>query len=154
MVTAFETRDKVAFRQSSNAFVALLRAQDELLATRKEFMLGTWLEAAKAMARTDAERALYEKNARTQITYWGPDNPTTELHDYANKEWSGLLSDFYLPRWEMFIADLNAQLDGKPAAEVNYFKFEKQWTEQHNQFLAAPVGDPVEAATRILGTLH
>ena len=152
MVAAFQAKDKDAFHQSSNEFLALLRAQDELLATRKEFMLGTWLEAAKAMARTDAERALYEKNARTQITYWGPDNPTTELHDYANKEWSGLLRDFYLPRWEMFIADLNAQLDGKPATEVNYFKFEKHWTEQHNQFPAKPVGDPVAAAKRALAS--
>ena len=89
---------------------------------------------------------LFEKNARTQITYWGPDDPSTDLHDYASKEWSGLLLDFYLPRWEMFVRELDARLDGKPPNEVDYFTFERHWTEQRNTFPATPVGDPVATA--------
>jgi alpha-N-acetylglucosaminidase len=150
MVSAYEAKDQARFNQAANAFRLLMRDQDALLGTRTEFLLGNWLAHAKAMAHTEQEESLCEKNARTQITYWGPDNPGTELHDYANKEWSGLLRDFYLPRWEMFIRELNARLEGKPAEETDYFAFEKRWTEQRNAYPAAPSGDPVATAFRIL----
>jgi len=91
----------------------MLRAEDSLLRTRSEFILGTWLAAAKAMGHTEEEKNLCEKNARTLMTYWGPDDPATDVHDYAYKEWSGLLEDYYLPRWEMFIEDLGARLRGQ-----------------------------------------
>jgi alpha-N-acetylglucosaminidase len=73
------------------------------------------------------------------------------LHEYAHKEWSGLLRDFYLPRWEMFVQDLNDRLDGKPGREVNYFEFEKKWTEERKEYPAEPSGDPVKAAGEALG---
>jgi alpha-N-acetylglucosaminidase (NAGLU)-like protein len=83
------------------------------------------------------------------VTYWGPDDPTTELHDYANKEWSGLLRDFYQPRWEMFVRNLSAQLDGKPAPEPDYFAFEKQWTEQRLEYSVRLAEHPVTTANLI-----
>jgi hypothetical protein len=45
--------------------------------------------------------------------------------DYAHKEWFGLLHDLYLQRWQTFAQEFSAQLDGKPAEEPNYFKFDK-----------------------------
>jgi alpha-N-acetylglucosaminidase len=154
MVSAFQVRDKSRFEQSSAAFLALMRDQDTLLASRSEFLLGNWLAAAKSMDHTKQEQILCEKNARTQITYWGPDSPGTDLHDYASKEWSGLLHDFYLPRWEMFIRDLGGQLEGKPAREPNYFEFEKGWTEQRNEYPSTPTGDPVATAAAMLGRVQ
>lgn len=144
-----EAGDNAKFNQAASAFRSLLQDQDDLLGTRQEFLLGNWLAQAKAMARTEVESILYERNARTQITYWGPDDAGTELHEYANKEWSGMLRDFYLPRWEMFIRELNARLDGKPAGEVKYFDFEKRWTEQRNAYPAAPSGNLVATAVRV-----
>lgn len=40
----------------------------------------------------------YEQNARRLVTRWGP-----PVDDYAAKIWSGLIRDYYLPRWEHFI---------------------------------------------------
>jgi alpha-N-acetylglucosaminidase len=150
MVSAFQGRDRSRFDGTSAAFLTLIRDEDTLLATRHEFLLGKWLAAAKNIGQTEQERILCEKNARTQITYWGPDNPGTDLHDYASKEWSGLLRDFYLPRWEMFIRNLSGQLDGKPAEEVNYFEFEKRWTEHLNEYPSTPSADPVATAAAML----
>jgi alpha-N-acetylglucosaminidase len=66
-----------------------------------------------------------------QITYWGPDNPSTDLHEYSNKEWSGLMLHFYLPRWEKFVAESLASLKGeKITASFNYFSFEQNWANQ------------------------
>jgi len=146
MVSAYQNHDKPQFQQTAASFLELNRDLDALLATRREFLLGNWLAQAKAAASDEAEVRLFEKNARTQITYWGPDDPATDLHDYASKEWSGLLLDFYLPRWEMFVRELSAQLDGEPAKQVDYFAFEHRWTEQNNPFTAAPQGDPVATA--------
>ncbi len=146
MVLAYQSRDKPRFQQTAASFLQLIHDLDQLLETRQEFLLGNWLEQAKTAAHDDAERRLFEKNARTQITYWGPDDPSTDLHDYASKEWSGLLLDFYLPRWEMFVRELSARLNGKPPTEVGYFAFEHHWTEQQNDFPATPVGDPVATA--------
>lgn len=120
------------------------------MATRHEFLLGTWLEAAEEMGNNELERTICERNARTQITYWGPDDPGTELHDYAHREWSGLLRDFYRQRWQMFAREFSAQLDGKPAEEPNYFEFEKGWTEQRNTYPAEPTGDPAATAATML----
>ncbi len=148
MIAAFQAHDSQAFQKSSDEFLALLKRQDGLLRTRREFLLGNWLEKAKAMARSEEEATLLEKNARTLITYWGPDDPKTDLHDYAHKEWSGLLADFYLPRWEMFIGDLKIRLRGASPATPDYFTFEKHWTEQRNLYPAIPMGDAVDAASR------
>lgn len=148
MVAQYEAGDSSAFQKTANAFLQLLREQDALLATRKEFLLGNWLAAAIAMGHTDAEQSLCERNARMQITYWGPDDPAADAHDYAAKEWSGLLSDYYLPRWEMFIRELGGRLEGKPATDIQYFQFEKEWTQRRNEYPAMPSGDPVATARR------
>ena len=153
MISAYQAHDKVRFQQSSTAFLQLVRDLDTLLATRREFLLGHWLGQAKQMARTSGERALFEKNARTLITYWGPDNPATDLHDYANKEWSGLLRDFYLPRWEMFVTELSARLDGKTPVMPDYFAFEHRWTEQHNEYPDTPSGNALATASAMLARI-
>ena len=98
------------------------------------------------MGYTEEEKKLCERNARAQITYWGPDSPSAAGRDYAYKEWSGLLQGFYLARWTMFIDDLDARLQGKPAHDIDYFAFEKKWTEERNDFPVDPSGDPVHAA--------
>lgn len=103
--------------------------QDSILSGNKHFQLHTWLQQAEDFGNTPAEKKLALKNGKMQITYWGPDNPSTDLHDYANKEWSGLMKYFYLPRWEMFVKDCMAILEGKPAPKSpDYFEFEKEWT--------------------------
>lgn len=147
MVSAYEAGDASGFQRTANAFLELMRDQEALLATRKEFLLGTWLAGATAMGHTEAERSICEKNARMQITYWGPDEPATDPHDYASKEWSGLLRDLYILRWDIFIRELQGRLKGKAATDINYFEFEKNWTQQRNAYPAVPSGDPVATAS-------
>jgi alpha-N-acetylglucosaminidase len=150
MVSAFEAKDKARFNHAADAFRMLILNQDTLVGTRREFLLGGWLAEAKGMAATEEEKTLFEKNSRILITYWGPDDPAAVAHDYAHKEWSGLLRDFYLPRWDMFIRELNARLDGRTAQEPNYFTFEKDWSEQRNVYPATPSGAPIATALRVL----
>lgn len=85
-------------------FLALLRLQDRLLGTRREFRLETWLQAARALGMNSAESDLYERNARMLITTWADREQCDNghLHDYANREWNGLLTAYYLPRWQAY----------------------------------------------------
>jgi len=70
-------------------------------------LLGTWLAQAKDMAVDEEERRSYEYNARNQITLWGPNG---EIRDYANKQWSGVMADYFKPRWEVFLKALEKSL--------------------------------------------
>ncbi len=93
-------------------FLQLMRDMDELLATRPEFLLGRWLEDAKRWGTTDAERAKFEWNARRVLTLWGTGK---SIRDYARKEWSGMISGFYLKRWEWFLREqAEALADNEP----------------------------------------
>ncbi|EDW57700.1 alpha-N-acetylglucosaminidase [Drosophila virilis] len=78
----------------------LLDDMERILASGVHYLLGTWLEAAKKLAPSDKLRPLYEFNARNQLTSWGPNG---QILDYATKQWSGLMCDYYQPRWAMFL---------------------------------------------------
>lgn len=76
---------------------------------------------AKDLATNDEEEILYEYNARNQITLWGP---LGEIRDYANKQWSGIVVDYFKPRWAIFLNELETSLTtGK---RVNMTKINEQ----------------------------
>jgi len=60
------------YRIFSELFLDLLVDLDTLLASDEHFLLGPWLEDAKALGVDEKERELYEYNARNQISLWGP----------------------------------------------------------------------------------
>ena len=89
------------------------------------------------------EEALYEFNARNQITLWGP---TGEIRDYAAKQWSGIVRDYYAPRYEMFFTELRESLENgrefqqKLYDEHVFLQVEQPFTLQHQSFPINPQG--------------
>ena len=148
----------------------MILQQDSLLATRSEFRIGNWTGQARSLGTNEEESNLYEWNARVQITTWGPRECADKgrLHDYAHKEWQGILRDFYYPRWKHFFGILQDELDGKlpmlpvgnshvsqkgnPAIEIDWYAMEEPWTLDHTTYSAAPEGDPINTAKRIIKT--
>lgn len=59
-------------RSNATELIRLLHNMEDVLATNDQFLLGRWLESAKAQATTSSDRKLFEYNARNQITLWGP----------------------------------------------------------------------------------
>ena len=59
-------------RSSGLKLLGLMSDVETLLASDEHFLLGRWLEDAKTQATNDAEKQLYEYNARNQLTLWGP----------------------------------------------------------------------------------
>lgn len=148
MQRSYERKDITAFEQTSACFIALLNNQDHLLATRTEFLLGDWLEQARKKGSTPAEKDLYESNARTLITTWT--HEPNDVNDYSCREWSGLLRDYYLPRWKMFIRYSLARLRGERINEPDYFAFEKEWTTRHDTFPSRGNGNEIAEVKRLI----
>merc|ERR1712151_131922 len=84
---------------------------DRLLATHTSFMLGTWINEARAWGTTKEESDLYEWNARNQVTLWGSTGRTGTV-DYAVKGWSGLTKTYYKARWALFLETLQLSPEG------------------------------------------
>ena len=148
---AFKQKDRAAFQQASAKALTLIRELDELLATRKEFLLGNWLENARRWGATDAEHDRLEWNARRVLTLWGNG---TVLREYASRQWSGMLESFYLKRWELFFHHLDQALAGgksfdQKAFAAEMFAFEKGWSDQHDRHSREPRGDSIEVARRL-----
>lgn len=150
-MAAYRKKDRAAFGALGKQFLALIEAQDELLATCPEFMLGTWLEQAKKIAPDDENRRLNEWNARTQITTWGDWTAANDggLRDYAHKEWSGLLKDFYYPRWVAYFNLLERRLRGEEVADIDWYAMEEDWTHRQNVYPTVPQGNTIDKARQI-----
>ena len=148
---AYKAEDKELFKQSSNRFLSLILLQDELLGTRKEFRVGNWTDMARNIGNSQAEKDLYEWNARVQITTWGNRSASEQgnLHDYAHKEWNGLLKDFYYIRWKTYFDALMSTLNGKEMPIVDWYVMEESWTKLTDTYRAAPEGDCIEVAKRV-----
>jgi alpha-N-acetylglucosaminidase len=151
-VDAFKTKDTVSFKKYSRQFLQLISDMDALLATRKDFLLGPWIADARSRGRTQYEKILYERNARNLITLWGDAN--SPLHEYANRQWSGLLNDFYKPRWQQFfdMLQLSLQTNASPGLqkfEQNIRAWEWQWVNEQKTFPVKPVGNTISKAKEI-----
>ncbi len=151
---AYDRKDRAALLVAERRVEELLRDLDRLVGTRREFLLGTWLDQAKAWGTTPAERNLYEWNARNIITLWGEkctEGQNDDLNLYAFKEWEGMFTGYFLPRWQAFFKALNAALasgapfDRKPFAAASC-EWEKAWSHGHGSFPAHPSGDALEVS--------
>ncbi len=132
---AHEGRQADATRLDEH-IATLMRGMDSLLTAHPTHRLERWLDFARRHGSTEEQRHAYESNARRLVTIWGP-----PVDDYAAKVWSGLIRDYYLPRWQQFRQHGAASL---PA-------WEKAWVEQCRPLSPAePCHSPIAAAQQLL----
>lgn len=146
-VRAYDKRDLKGFKNESGRFCILIEDMDGLLATRKDFLLGKWINDARRMGTTAAEKDLYEHNARDLVTLWG--DKDSGLHEYACKQWSGLMDGFYLKRWRMFFSDVEKSMETGVPFDLDAFTkkvkdWEWNWTEMHDVYTSDPWGDEIK----------
>ena len=151
MTAARKAGETALFREASSRFLELILLQDQLLSTRPEFKVGRWIGRARRLGTTAAESDQYEWNARVQITTWGNRTAADRggLRDYAHKEWSGLLRDFYYMRWQTWINQQTAELEGQAPKAIDWYALEEPWTLQHQAYASQAEGDAVETAKQV-----
>jgi alpha-N-acetylglucosaminidase len=150
MVAAYKSGDKEGFKKYSTAFLQLMDDLDGLLDTRKDFLLGKWINEARANGITDEEKNLYEFNARDLVTLWG--DKESGLREYSNRQWAGLIKGYYKPRWELYFSQLdkamasNTPFDDK-AFDKQVKDWEWQWVNKHdNAYPDVTKGNAIEQA--------
>jgi alpha-N-acetylglucosaminidase len=140
------------YKAATEEFLELIDDMDKLLGTRAEFLLGRWLSDARSIGHTQQEKDLYEHNARNQITLWG--NRDCRIRDYACKQWNGMMSGFYRPRWERFFETVSAAMLQGVEYDENAFveaskDWEWEWTLGHEEYQTEPVGSAIEECLRV-----
>ena len=111
-------------------YLQLMLDLDEMLSYDENFKLERWTSLARNIAdevggTTENDRNWLEWNARTQITVWS--NGNTDLHDYSNRCWAGLIKDFHYKRWKQFFEN-----NGNAFSGGWYSGFEYPWTVDFN----------------------
>jgi alpha-N-acetylglucosaminidase len=153
---AYKARDSDGVARHSERFLRALDLSEELLATEEHWLLGTWLEQAKAWGGDADERGVLEWNARSMLTIWSSKaGGSGGLHDYANRDWHGLLGGYYKPRWERFLDALPGTISSgqEPSLDGEWDRFGNEWSLQTEAHLTRPAGDPHVVATRIAAEL-
>ena len=158
-------------------YIELLGDLERLLATDTAFMLGPWLASARTLADgatdcVDTQIAgdigncadFMEWNARAQLTSWYPvigseSAPVVQQggrdHDYARKQWSGLLRDVYIPRAELYMKQAKADAAAgrafdSAAAAQSYARLSYQWqTGYPSEYPTKPEGGAVAVSTEL-----
>jgi len=142
---AYGAKDRASFVELSARFLQLIRDQERLVATRRDLLLGAWIQGARALAGTSTEANRFEAEARRLLTTWSEEESI--LSDYAHREWAGLLGDYYHDRWQLYFDYLTDQLDGGSAEPPDFFAYESAWTRETDpdgtKYASAPVGDSI-----------
>ncbi|MGC8749926.1 alpha-N-acetylglucosaminidase [Hydrotalea sp.] len=150
---SFKEKNLEHFNHLTVKYLNLLDDLDNLLQTRTDFLLGSWINNAKKMGNTKNEKLIFERNARNLITTWGDKNSGT--HDYANKQWAGLIKDFYKQRWQQYFQFLKENWDNyDESLKQNEFEekikdWEWKWVLQNNNYNNSTVGSSIKIATNL-----
>lgn len=113
----------------------LMMHLDAVLTKHPLFRLERWEDMAKNSANGNTVlQKQYVRNARRLVSIWEPKDAVV-VRDYAAKVWSGLIRDYYWPRWEMYFKN---KIEGKSESIVD---FENSWVNNLSP-LSSPL--PVE----------
>ncbi|HLK14579.1 MAG TPA: alpha-N-acetylglucosaminidase TIM-barrel domain-containing protein [Fimbriimonadaceae bacterium] len=123
-------------------FDDLMLDLDALLDTAPQYRLSNWISDARHAA---GNGEVMENGARLQVTVWGG----KELFDYAAKEWSGLVGDFYRVRWDRFFDALGHDLFNEDGFRSASAEWELQWCNR-TSLPRIPKVDPIEQVRKIL----
>jgi alpha-N-acetylglucosaminidase len=152
-----DAKERSQFRTLTQRWLHLMDLQDQLLATNRFFLVGTWLKFVRPWASTPEEAARLNYDARSILTTWGDRKASegADLHDYGNKDWAGLTRDYYRVRWQTYFAALDAELStGVSSKPIDWFELGDAWNHDSHLYPNRPHGDPYDIATRIARSLN
>lgn len=159
-----------AAKKLSKIQLQLIEDLDYITSFRSEMCLSRWLCDAQSLACNDEEKKYFTFNAKVLITLWGDINKKEfQLYDYSWREWSGLIRDYYYPRWEMFYIHVLECMEQKKRFKDKKFnnygvrlkhldyplgremgKLERSWCEKYEKHEYPQDRNVVSAAEKLL----
>jgi len=115
--------------------LVILKNIDRLLESHPNWKLQNWINFARATGETPQEQDYYESDARRLITTWGG-----WVNEYAARTWSGLIRDYYIPRWRIYYDSKQKSIPFDLPA------WEEKWIHSSGISEIKPFEDPVETA--------
>lgn len=135
----YEIGDTVRAVKLEKDFEHIMLGMDALLSTHPTLRLERWIDFAHKQAVTPEQRLQYERNAKRIVTIWGP-----PVDDYSARVWSGLIRDYYLPRWKHYFASR------KTGESFDFAAWEKNWVESEGCSSQTPPTDVVNTARSLM----
>ncbi|KAK3807445.1 MAG: tim-barrel domain-containing protein [Linnemannia gamsii] len=150
LIDAYNRSDVAQIRSAGRQLLEVARDADRLLASHPLFSFGARIKEARDSANlpvlstsTSSNNSpsfrkgfqqFLESNVRNLVTWWGPESGPI-LADYGSKQWGGLISSYYVPRWQIFIAQLELAAQEKRPYDATTFaalvaKHETAWQAQ------------------------
>lgn len=155
MKAAYDARDRATFDALAAQWMTHLDLLEEVAATNEQTMLGSMLADVRTWSSDPAEVRRLEQSVRTLFTVWGT-RPGYEsgLNDYANREWAGLIGDYYAPRWKRYLDELSAALaENREPRSFDWYTHGTAWAAKDTSLPATPTGDVHGVASRVLDLL-
>ncbi|NEB77775.1 alpha-N-acetylglucosaminidase, partial [Streptomyces sp. SID14478] len=148
---AYEAGDAAGFDRLTGDWLTLMDLLERLLATDSRHLLGRWVAAARAWGSDDAERARLAHDQLSLVTTWGTrSGAEAGLHDYANREWAGLVGGLYRTRWDACFAALRTGLAAKRTPRpIDWFALEDAWARDPGPLATRTTGDTYEVAVQV-----
>jgi alpha-N-acetylglucosaminidase len=151
---AYDSKDVATFHQLTQQWMRDMKLEDDLLATNEFFLLGRWLNYLPAWALSAADLARIVYDAHSILTTWGDRVASESLHEYGNRDWSGLISSYYAPRWQLYFDSLETTLKtGDEPEPIDWYTFGDKWNRSTKTFPVTPSGDPYATSLTIAKAL-
>jgi len=121
-------------------FTEMAVALDRVLSSHPRLKLDNWIGNARKWGISREQSDYYEKNARRIVTIWGP-----PVDDYSARIWSGLVRDYYLPRWQHWFGSV------KSGETFDFASWENDWVcKQKGLSPVEPYSDPVPSCVELI----
>ncbi|GII95109.1 alpha-N-acetylglucosaminidase [Sinosporangium siamense] len=146
---AAEAKDLGSYDERVAEYLELIDAQEAVLRTNEHFLLGRWLDDARAWGSTVQESTYLAEEAKRLLTSWGYED-STFLIDYGNRGWSGLVGDYYRSRWSAWLGRIRDVLAGEATTPIDWYRFTDEWIRSSTQYPSRPHGDLKTAAKAVL----
>ena len=115
---AYQNGEPAKAAEMEKQFTHLALGMDNVLVAHPTLRMENWIDYARKHGDTPQLKDYYEMNARRIVTIWGP-----PVDDYAARIWSGLIRDYYVPRWQHYF---DSKRTGKPS---DLTEWERNWVE-------------------------
>ncbi|MFE7243711.1 alpha-N-acetylglucosaminidase TIM-barrel domain-containing protein [Streptomyces sp. NPDC057580] len=148
---AYDAKDLTTFRSLVTDWENDAALLDELMATDKRFLTGTWLKNVDSWGATADEQNQLQYDNRSIITTW---TSSRSLNDYVAREYSGIMKDLYAKRWSAYFASLDTALvNNTTPAPVDFFAMSNTWARETTPYKSTATGHSYNVASAVADKL-